>query len=124
MSFFTCFCDFPQKEHLSRSPPSPIRATYVLLPLIGRLMPARVAQSDVLLATSAVRAGTFFWTCTVHRLPARITEAAGLTLPAGGRFSDPPKRACQGPVTLTQTTGPRQCSFSCRRRPSAGSSSG
>src|SRR5437667_12553743 len=30
MSFFTCFCDFPQKEHFSRSPPSPIRATYVL----------------------------------------------------------------------------------------------
>src|SRR5215471_6755388 len=30
MSFFTCFCDLPQNEHLSRSPPSPIRATYVL----------------------------------------------------------------------------------------------
>jgi hypothetical protein len=25
MSFFTCFWLFPQKEHLSRSPPSPIR---------------------------------------------------------------------------------------------------
>src|SRR5678816_3232173 len=23
MSFFTCFCDFPQKEHFTRSPPSP-----------------------------------------------------------------------------------------------------
>src|SRR5689334_17877782 len=30
MSFLTCFCDLPQKEHLSRSPPSPIRATYDL----------------------------------------------------------------------------------------------
>src|SRR6266516_5427130 len=30
MSFFTCFCDLPQNEHFSRSPPSPIRATYVL----------------------------------------------------------------------------------------------
>src|SRR5450631_2897534 len=27
MSFFTCFWLFPQKEHLSRSPPSPMRAT-------------------------------------------------------------------------------------------------
>src|SRR4051812_9119053 len=26
MSFFTCFWLFPQKEHLSRSPPSPMRA--------------------------------------------------------------------------------------------------
>src|SRR6266496_2496379 len=28
MSFLTCFCDLPQKEHFSRSPPSPMRATY------------------------------------------------------------------------------------------------
>src|SRR5689334_24206002 len=27
MSFFTCFWLLPQKEHLSRSPPSPMRAT-------------------------------------------------------------------------------------------------
>src|SRR3954454_1334058 len=27
MSFFTCFWLFPQNEHFSRSPPSPIRAT-------------------------------------------------------------------------------------------------
>src|SRR4051812_38755532 len=27
MSFLTCFWLLPQKEHLSRSPPSPIRAT-------------------------------------------------------------------------------------------------
>ena len=27
MSFFTCFWLFPQNEHLSRSPPSPMRAT-------------------------------------------------------------------------------------------------
>src|SRR5512135_2596441 len=31
MSFLTCFCDFPQKEHFSRSPPSPMRATEDLL---------------------------------------------------------------------------------------------
>src|SRR5690242_8107083 len=35
MSFLTCFCDFPQNEHLSRSPPSPIRATYVLPACMG-----------------------------------------------------------------------------------------
>src|SRR5579859_6725254 len=44
MSFFTCFCDFPQNEHLSRSPPSPIRATYVL-PAPGA--PAWVRRTDV-----------------------------------------------------------------------------
>src|ERR1700751_4626479 len=27
MSFLTCFCDLPQNEHFSRSPPSPMRAT-------------------------------------------------------------------------------------------------
>src|SRR5262245_31278975 len=32
MSFLTCFCDFPQKEHFSRSPPSPMRATYASSP--------------------------------------------------------------------------------------------
>src|SRR6478735_7945232 len=30
MSFLTCFWLFPQKEHFSRSPPSPMRATWVL----------------------------------------------------------------------------------------------
>src|SRR3954451_19118621 len=33
MSFLTCFWLFPQKEHLSRSPPSPMRATRKPLPL-------------------------------------------------------------------------------------------
>src|SRR5918997_7217587 len=33
MSFFTCFWDFPQKEHLSRSPPSPNFGTEVPLSL-------------------------------------------------------------------------------------------
>src|SRR5258705_9665491 len=38
MSFFTCFCVLPQKEHLSRSPPSPIRATYDLPALTAELL--------------------------------------------------------------------------------------
>src|SRR5580693_969928 len=39
MSFLTCFWLFPQKEHFSRSPPSPMRATQLLLYLGPR--PAR-----------------------------------------------------------------------------------
>src|ERR1700759_4663601 len=31
MSFLTCFWLFPQNEHFSRSPPSPMRATQILL---------------------------------------------------------------------------------------------
>src|SRR5450755_4674346 len=31
MSFLTCFWLFPQNEHFSRSPPSPMRATQLLL---------------------------------------------------------------------------------------------
>src|SRR5579875_1088203 len=37
MSFLTCFWLLPQKEHLSRSPPSPMRAT--------RTPPCRVAHA-------------------------------------------------------------------------------
>ena len=33
MSFLTCFWLFPQKEHLSRSPVSPTRATSDFVPL-------------------------------------------------------------------------------------------
>src|SRR4051794_14008596 len=32
MSFLTCFWLFPQNEHFSRSPPSPMRATRQVLP--------------------------------------------------------------------------------------------
>src|SRR6266702_6650123 len=39
MSFFTCFWLFPQNEHFSRSPPSPMRATQFLL-YMGLHMPA------------------------------------------------------------------------------------
>src|SRR5699024_1393231 len=35
MSFLTCFCDLPQKEHLSRSPLSPTRATCAVLSAAG-----------------------------------------------------------------------------------------
>src|SRR5690242_14758008 len=44
MSFFTCFWLFPQNEHFSRSPPSPMRATQFLLymgpPAPDRMDPA------------------------------------------------------------------------------------
>src|SRR5260221_4832899 len=44
MSFLTCFWLFPQNEHLSRSPPSPMRATQ-LSPLRGP--PAREAAAQM-----------------------------------------------------------------------------
>src|SRR6185295_8463950 len=95
MSFLTCFWDFPQKEHFSRSPPSPILATYVLLELVGRLAPTpgpRTRTSE-----------TQFASLPSHRLPNRVTEAACSTLPAKRLFSDPPKRACQGSASLART---------------------
>src|SRR5262245_705344 len=58
MSFLTCFCDLPQNEHLSRSPPSPIRATYVLpaqRPLTGELACNNVACPGVTARARAVR---------------------------------------------------------------------
>jgi hypothetical protein len=35
MSFLTCFWLFPQKEHFSRSPVSPTRATAYVSPLVA-----------------------------------------------------------------------------------------
>src|SRR3982750_2857060 len=102
MSFLTCFWDFPQKEHFSRSPPSPIRATYVLPALIGRLVPAPGLRMIFLVAeqrpTNSAPAESS--ALQVHRLPTCVTEVAGSTLPAMRPFSDPPKRACQGSVSL------------------------
>src|SRR3954465_8943100 len=59
MSFLTCFWLFPQKEHLSRSPPSPMRATgdvspHPCRPVVGVLHcsvqgprgPARTRRAD------------------------------------------------------------------------------
>src|SRR5215469_7990229 len=41
MSFLTCFWLFPQNEHFSKSPPSPMRATQLLpLPVIRCGRPA------------------------------------------------------------------------------------
>src|SRR6185312_793061 len=47
MSFLTCFWDFPQNEHFSRSAPSPIRVTVDLLPVrprMGRIDTSRCAR--------------------------------------------------------------------------------
>src|ERR1039458_9838367 len=49
ISFFTCFCDLPQKLHFTRSPPSPNFATSVPLVLLS-VVP--VAHPCVLLATA------------------------------------------------------------------------
>src|SRR3954470_16961138 len=83
MSFLTCFCDLPQNEHFSRSPPSPMRATYDPLPLGHR----------------AVAQPVHF--VTVHRPPCSVTpirrgspsspgrpHGARVPSPRGGTLSD------------------------------------
>src|SRR5664279_760859 len=54
MSFLTCFCDLPQKEHFSRSPPSPMRATRTLS--LFRRAPVTRASPALLPALSHDRA--------------------------------------------------------------------
>src|SRR5579884_1616223 len=63
MSFLTCFCDLPQKLHLTRSPPSPNFATPGLPPLgdagglrNARKLPGRDHFVDDAVLTSLVRA--------------------------------------------------------------------
>src|SRR5277367_4082477 len=55
MSFLTCFWLLPQNEHFSRSPPSPMRATQILLymgpprrPVEGRPSPASRSREAVM----------------------------------------------------------------------------
>src|SRR5687768_4917668 len=54
MSFLTCFCDLPQKEHLRRSPPSPIRATNGLPCTPGQVIADLTSACHALAAFSAV----------------------------------------------------------------------
>src|SRR5205085_5898619 len=64
MSFLTCFWDFPQNEHFSRSPPSPIRATYVLPACDGPAWahrPDRSRPEDRLAASRRYPVGA--WSC-------------------------------------------------------------
>src|SRR5947209_696502 len=60
MSFFTCFCDLPQKLHFTRSPPSPNFAT--VPPLLGHTCslrdPCQLASRDHLV-DDAVLLGLF-----------------------------------------------------------------
>src|SRR3546814_16303872 len=56
MSFLTCFCDLPQKEHFSSSPPSPNLATSSF-PRLGSAGPsdrAGVVGTDAARVTLAV----------------------------------------------------------------------
>src|SRR5579859_5173608 len=48
MSFLTCFWLFPQNEHFSRSPPSPMRATQVLLYMGPPPSPPRLGAADMI----------------------------------------------------------------------------
>src|SRR3990172_1259436 len=47
MSFFTCFCDLPQKEHLRRSPPSPNLVIANSLRLTGDGLEFPALEDDV-----------------------------------------------------------------------------
>src|SRR3982751_904042 len=48
MSFLTCFWLFPQNEHFSRSPPSPMRATGATPHDSGRWRPRRPCEGPAL----------------------------------------------------------------------------
>src|SRR5690348_14864404 len=76
MSFLTCFCDLPQKEHLSRSPPSPIRATYGL-PCPHR--PDAVSEPTFVVPRAGDRLGGG---AASHRLD--VTRCGGFIRPLGG----------------------------------------
>ena len=104
MSFLTCFWLFPQKEHLSRSLPSPIRGTRVLLPVEPErcsiicqcLAPGQVARAR---ATRSVPG----W-CS-RRYPAGSESAPYYTRPRGARAG---LSAVGGQTTSVCLSSPRQ----------------
>src|ERR1700755_2498117 len=57
MSFLTCFWLFPQNEHFSRSPPSPMRATQFLL-YMGPPAPGRSSRLASTLCVDTVLRNT------------------------------------------------------------------
>src|SRR6478736_9000178 len=76
MSLRTCFWLFPQKEHFSRSPPSPIRAMSPLDPLCcgprGTPLSRHVSLSRMKLHDHA---DVTCWTCASRRFRRHDTEA-------------------------------------------------
>src|SRR5260221_14219003 len=77
MSFLTCFWLFPQNEHFSRSPPSPMRATQVLL-YMGPPAPARCCEpARGGHVRHALRAGRATTSSTVKLLPTDGTAFRG-----------------------------------------------
>src|SRR5215212_6301108 len=98
MSFLTCFWLFPQNEHLSRSPLSPIRATWLTSSSKGTalLLPRELAlslpsstPSDLASVVPAVPAGD----SGVHR-----------TYPAGPTFPGSDAPGSHGPQHLPRTS--------------------
>src|ERR671919_1390634 len=79
MSFLTCFWLFPQKEHLSRSPPSPMRATRIVLPESGCARWARVSRRYPLGPTWGPTARDRRAATGVPRPPDRSADEARLT---------------------------------------------
>src|SRR5664280_107699 len=93
INFLTCFCDFPQKLHFTRSPPSPNFATSVPLVLLS-VVP--VAHPCVLLVTTLLPdAASPVASFTALHLPSGPTRSPGTspdapTLAAGPAPTIPP----------------------------------
>src|SRR5687768_5930059 len=89
MSFLTCFCDFPQKEHFSRSPPSPIRATYVSPCAHRPTLTGPGLRTTCLVAAYLVLH-------TAHRLRMRVTELHARRYPLMGTSPTPQNGRVRG----------------------------
>src|SRR3954452_19407482 len=93
MSFLTCFWLFPQNEHLSRSPLSPIRATWLTSTSNGTAVPLSLERAFSLpLSTPSHLASV---------VPAVLTGESGVrrTYPAPPTFSRSDAPGVARPVT-------------------------
>src|ERR1051325_8710978 len=90
MSFLTCFWLFPQNEHLSRSPPSPMRATR-LSPLRGAVRRRGLCYPD----------SAWLMALDVH-IDGTASEALGQPPPenCGGEAGGPPDSPAAFRTTL------------------------
>src|SRR5665811_787326 len=99
MSFLTCFWLFPQKEHLSRSAPSPIRAT-VIPSVESDSLPARRRQA----ARAIVRAPP------LHTTPGPMSAANGPIGVSPSSFTPLPGRPwSRAPRPRRLRSGLRDC---------------
>src|SRR6478752_10517712 len=107
MSFLTCFWLFPQKLHLSRSPPSPIRAT-------SRVLQSRREKAPAL---HTLRCAALQW--AVRRYPAPAPDGGRTRDVVGHHFrADPvvsavPQARTGAPLRDSMTASIRPYSTAC-----------